>query len=316
MPFSAQERDIDLLLVEQLHVSNDFAEKFAEIVGLKGAITESVRHSVYRTHGETDILLIVSMKGQRIAIMVEDKIGAPMQPDQCARYHLRGKALCDEGEVDQYITVLLAPAGYLSGVSRSDPWDYHVSFEEIRNIIAAIAFPGWEYKEAILLAAAGKQSRARQADNRSNNAFDAIIAPLKQAYRTLVLARFPNLKASKQEGRDREYYLGAAGLPPGIRFKHAFFRGEVSLIFERAWAEVAEKALVGNMPDDCWAVPHGGEYHIRASVEVMDPDLPFERQEETVGAALDKVMLLLPLAEAVANQRVVNANGKVEDSGA
>lgn len=302
LPFSAQERDIDLLLIEQLHVSQEFAEKFNALIGLSGAAIESVRHSVYREHGETDVLLIVGIEGQRVAVMIEDKIGAPMQPEQCERYHLRGQALCEQGQVDRYTTVLFAPEGYLSGVDQTKPWDFRISFEEVRELITMTAFPGWEWKQAVLTAAAGKQTRAREADNRSNKAFDAIIAPLKQEYRSFVLARFPTLKASKQEGRDREYYLGAMGLPSGIRFKHAFFRGEVSLVFERAWAEQAERLLTGHMPEGCWAIQHGSEYHIRAAVEVMDPNLPFEQQEETVSAALDEVMSLLPLAEEVARQ--------------
>lgn len=300
LPFSAQERDIDLLLIEQLHVSDEFAAKFNARIGLSGASVSTVRHSVYREHGETDVLLIVAIAGQRVAVMIEDKIGAPMQPEQCERYHLRGRALCEQGEVDRYTTVLFAPEGYLSGVDQAKPWDFRVSFEEVRELITATAFPGWEWKQAVLTAAAGKQTRAREADNRSNKAFDSIIAPLKQAYRAFVLARFPTLRASKQEGRDREYYLGAAGLPAGIRFKHAFFRGEVNLIFERAWAVQAESALTGQLPDGYWAVQHGSEYHIRGAVEVMDPSLPFEQQEETVAAALAEVMSLLPLAEKVA----------------
>lgn len=300
LPFSAQERDIDLLLIEQLHVSDEFAQGFNDRLGLSGASVVSARHSVYREHGETDVLLIVDIAGHRVAVMIGDKIGAPMQPEQCERYHLRGRALCEKGEVDRYITVLFAPEGYLSGVEKTKPWDFRISFEEVGELVRATAFPGWEWKQAVLTAAAGKQTRAREADNRSNKAFDVIIAPLKQAYRAFVLAQFPILKASKQEGRDREYYLGAVGLPAGIRFKHAFFRGEVSLIFERAWAAQAETALTGQLPDGYWAVQHGSEYHIRTAVEVMDPSLPFEQQEETAAAALSKVMSLLPLAEIVA----------------
>ena len=299
LPFSIQERDIDLLLVEQLHVSTGFSAKIAERLGLAGATVDAVRHSVYREHGETDVLVIVNHQDRRLALMIEDKIGAQMQPDQCERYHLRGKALCDEGAVDSYLVILCAPAGYLAGVADSERWDYRVSLEDVADIVRKTAFPGWEWREAVLFAAASRQTRAREADNRSNRAFDAIIAPLKHSYRAFVQRRYPQLKASKQEGRDREYYLGATGLPSGIFFKHAFFRGEVSLIFQRAWAATAKHVVDGNLPESAWAVQHGSEFHVRLPVEVMDPQLPFEQQEELVAVALDKVVLLKDFANTV-----------------
>jgi len=300
LPFSAQERDIDLLLLELLHTSLDFAKQFTARVGLAGATVESGRHSVYREHGETDVLLIVGIENQRAAVMIEDKIGAPMQPDQCDRYHLRGEALCTDGTVDRYCTVLCAPAGYLRGVPVADRWDYRVSFEEVAELLSATPFYGWEWKEAVLIAAAAKQTRAREADSRSTKAFDAIIAPLKNAYRAYILLQFPALTATRQEGRDREYFIGAVGLPSGIRFKHAFFRGEVSLIFERVWAEKAENFLCGSLPEGVWAVRHGSEFHVRASVEVMDPQLPFDQQEDVAAQAIDKIASFVPLAKTVA----------------
>src|SRR4051812_4436783 len=102
LPFSVQERDLDLLLIEQLHVCPAFARWLSARVDLQGAVIETARHSVYREHGETDVLVIAKHDGIGIAIMIEDKIGAPMQPDQCERYHVRGRKLREEGVVDIY----------------------------------------------------------------------------------------------------------------------------------------------------------------------------------------------------------------------
>ena len=101
LPFSLQERDIDLLLIEQLHVCRPFADWLTGRLSLSGAVVETARHSVHREHGETDVLVIVRIGDERVAVMIEDKIGAPMQPDQCGRYHLRGKKLCEEGAVNR-----------------------------------------------------------------------------------------------------------------------------------------------------------------------------------------------------------------------
>lgn len=306
LPFSVQERDIDLLLIEQLHVCRAFADWLTGRLNLSGGVVETARHSVYRDHGETDVLVIVRLGDERVALMIEDKIGAPMQPDQCERYHMRGRILCEEGAVNRYRTVLCAPAGYLAGVPKDQPdaprdqrWDDRISLEELGRSLEGAAYPGWEWRHAILLSAASRQARAREADNRSSHAYDSVIAPLKRAYREFVQARYPQLQASPQEGRDREYYLKPAGLPSGIRFKHAFFRGEVSLIFEKAWAPTAKRHLE-SLPEGAWTVQHGSELHVRMPVEVMDPQLPFEGQEEIAAAALDKIGTMVELALAVA----------------
>ncbi|MDI9849133.1 hypothetical protein QM467_13815 [Rhodoblastus sp. 17X3] len=303
LPFSVQERDIDLILIEQLHMCRSFADWLTGRLDLTGAVVETARHSVHREHGETDVLVIVRLGEESVAVMIEDKIGAPMQPNQCERYHLRGSILCEEGAVDRYKTVLCAPAGYLAGVPTDQRWHDRVSLEELGQSIEGAAYPGWEWRHAILVAAASRQTRAREADNRANHAYDAVIAPLKRAYHDFVQARYPQLQASRQEGRDREYYLGALGLPPGIRFKHAFFRGEVSAIFEKAWAPTAERHVEGKLPEEAWPVQHGSEFHVRMPVEVMDPQLPFEEQEEVAAKALDQIGNMVNMALSVAKAR-------------
>jgi hypothetical protein len=303
LPFSVQERDIDLVLVEQLHVSSAFADWLTRRLNLTSAAVETARHSVYREHGETDVLVIVRRGEERVAVMIEDKIGAPMQPGQCERYHLRGRILCEEGAVDRYAAVLCAPEGYLAGVPGDQPWHDRISLEEIAQNIERAAYPGWEWRHAILVAAASRQTRAREADNRANHAYDPVIAPLKKAYRDFVQSRYPQLRASPQEGRDREYFLKAPGLPSGIRFKHAFFRGEVSLVFEKAWAPTAERELQGKLPQGAWTVQHGSEFHVRMPVEIMDPQLRFDEQEEIAAKALDQVRDMAGLALSVAKAR-------------
>jgi hypothetical protein len=200
LPFSVQERDIDLLLIEQLHVRRAFADWLSERLDLSGAVVETARHSVYREHGETDVLVIVKFGAERVAVMIEDKIGSPRQPDQCERYHKRGKILCEEGAVSRYETVLCAPERYLAGVPEDERWDHRVSFEEMGQSLQGATYPGWEWRHAILLAAISRQARAREADNRANHAYDPVIAPLKTAYREFVQVRYPQLQASRQEG--------------------------------------------------------------------------------------------------------------------
>lgn len=292
LPFTVQERDIDLLLIEQLHVCPDLSAWLLAQAGAPDAEVETARHSVYRAEGETDVLVVARLNGARIAVMIEDKIGAPMQPEQCERYHRRGAALVAEGAVARYVTVLCAPAAYLATVPASERWDLRLPFEALAAAIARIARPGWEWRAAVLTAASGRATRAREADSRASTAYDPAVVALKQAYRAFVLAERSHLIATPQEGRDREYYLSARGLPKGIRFKHAFFRGEVSLILERAWVAAGEGWLAEGAPPEAQVIRHGGELHLRLPVEPLDPAQPLEVQTEVVAAALDRIETL------------------------
>jgi hypothetical protein len=289
LSFNVQERDIDLLILEQVHISSPFVAWLAEKAGIVGASLKSARHSVSTDKGETDILLFLDTANGRIALMIEDKIGAPMQPRQCERYHERGRALCEEGKAKGYRTLLCAPATYLHAVPTEKDWHARLPLEEIADWFGQDLSPAATWRRAILTMAASKIVRAREADDKTNHTFDPDLVALKTAYRQFVEARYPELIAEVQPGRDREYYIKARELPAGIRFKHSFFRGEVSMILEKKWADIARAWLPTNSPNGTWIVEHVSELHLRSATEVMDPALPFEQQQETAVQALNIV---------------------------
>ncbi|HEV7436508.1 MAG TPA: hypothetical protein VGO22_16815 [Pseudorhizobium sp.] len=131
VPFSVQERDVDLLILEQLHVSPAFVARLAERDGVRGPIFYAARHSVYRGNGETDVLVFLDGSKGRIAVMIENKIGAMMQPQQCERYHLRGQVLVEAAEAVAYTTVLCAPRAYLATVPATELWNHRLAHEDI-----------------------------------------------------------------------------------------------------------------------------------------------------------------------------------------
>lgn len=60
---------------------------------------------------------------------------------------------------------------------------------------------------------------------------------------------------------------------------------------------------VGNLPEAAWTIKHGSEFHVRVPVEVMDPQRPFEEQEEIAVNALDQIGTMVGLAQTVAKDR-------------
>ncbi len=294
--FNVQERDIDLLLLGQCNISEVFVSWLADKVGIVGAKFDEAHHSVVTDRGETDVLLYVNEPEGRIAIMIEDKIGAVMQPRQCERYHERGEALVNSGAIAGYRTLLCAPNAYIVAVPPNETWHGRISFEEIADWLTKQDSPVNFWHARILNAASLKLGRARWADEKSNLAFNEQLALLKSDYRQFILLNYPNLQAKVQTGRDREYYIAGSGLPPGIRFKHSFFKGFVMMILERRWVEAGEVWLKSRVPEGGSLLKHGGELHLLLTTEIFDPELPFEAQQETAKVAIDRILTLKDLA--------------------
>jgi len=78
---SVTERDVDLLLMEEFHVSDDFVAWFCGELGLHCVSPAGAWHSLSDTDGESDLLLRVLKEGRRIGILIENKVTAPEQDD-------------------------------------------------------------------------------------------------------------------------------------------------------------------------------------------------------------------------------------------
>jgi len=131
------ERDIDLLLLEEFHVSARFGSWFINRVLAEeiGPVTFlDAWHSLSSsTLGESDLVLLFKDSAQKKwAILIEDKIDAPPQPNQAARYTERGKAGIEQGDWDLFKTAIVAPGRYLSTSADARNYDAKVSYEALR----------------------------------------------------------------------------------------------------------------------------------------------------------------------------------------
>lgn len=125
---AVQERDIDLLLLEELHATPAFATWFAEQLGLTGASFDGAWHSVSNANGETDVLLRVRIGEERVGILIEDKIAAGEQHEQDVRYHRRGAEGIKADWFSRYLTCMVAPQAYLAGLADDSRYDGRIPY--------------------------------------------------------------------------------------------------------------------------------------------------------------------------------------------
>ena len=158
-----QERDVDLLLLEELYCSKDFRGWFIE--NTFGSFKRlgkfsGVWHSLSsRSLGENDLVLKFSGDfGKGFLFLIENKIDAEFQHEQQKRYRLRGEELIRDGECGDFATVLFAPSEY---VSEEGDFDFVIEYEQVRDWFLKQGILGEraKYKSEILTAAIEKLRR-------------------------------------------------------------------------------------------------------------------------------------------------------------
>lgn len=110
----ATERDIDLLLVEELFASPEFVRWMFEQAGLPNEIESArVLHSKRRTRSRREIDIFVDVQaasGERAALLIENKLDATEQPDQAESYREELDAIADQ--FARRAMVIVCPSQY------------------------------------------------------------------------------------------------------------------------------------------------------------------------------------------------------------
>jgi hypothetical protein len=143
LPLEAvSERDVDLLLLEELHVSQRFAQWFVSRV-FSADVTGDLhlaRHSVSDATGESDLeVVFVDAGGRRLGVLLENKVTAVAQPEQGERYRQRANAGKIAGAWDDARTCIIAPQKYLDASTDAAKYDARISYEKVATWFDTIA---------------------------------------------------------------------------------------------------------------------------------------------------------------------------------
>src|ERR1035441_6381212 len=136
------ERDIDILLAEEFAVSPAFAAWFLEhtkkFVGMEANVL-GVYVSRSDATGESDLVVVFdkSTGDSRFALLIEDKIDAPLQPEQERRYRLRAEAEILRGDYSDYEVILCSPDTYRATHPEAASFDSFVSYEAIASFLTS-----------------------------------------------------------------------------------------------------------------------------------------------------------------------------------
>lgn len=239
----ATERDIDLLLVEELYASPAFVQWMAGRAGIKGSVGSStVLHSKRRTRSRREIDIFVDLKiagAGGCALLIENKLDASEQPDQAESYREELHRIADN--YPGAAMLIVCPQAY----ARQHPgftgkFDAAVTYEEVAD-----------YFDRLVNTSAGEAAaRARfrrdildQAVNKHRRGYtpipNEVVGDFNARYVALLARIAPQIRPGKSMLKPAnpdestsmifDHASSLAGLPADVRptrFAHELGRGQ------------------------------------------------------------------------------------------
>jgi hypothetical protein len=286
-----RERDIDLLLLEELHCSPQFRAWFLRrVTGCSLSVDFNAQHSVAHTLGESDLEVKLSDdKHSSWVLLVENKLCAEFQKEQPERYQQRAARYLEAG-ADHAMTVLLSPSTYHRG--GCDRFHKQLSYEEIRDwLVKSNGGVRAEYKARLLSAAINKALEGY------TPVPDRKVSDFWQEYWILAEQEAPELQM--QEPATRPARAGfirfhPLELPRGIRFIHKIRKGHMDIEFSGFGKRLPElqNAYGSYLEPNMSITKATGSGAIRIAVHPLDPKLPFapQAQEATTAISMARTM--------------------------
>ena len=121
-----------MLFAEEFACSSEFLNIFLNEINISSANVVSVYLSkTDAALGESDLTVVIESSGQKIGLLIEDKIDAIAMPNQAERYSLRGKKGVQNGDYDLFFVFIIAPERYLSQNQEALKYPNKIPYERI-----------------------------------------------------------------------------------------------------------------------------------------------------------------------------------------
>lgn len=312
----ATERDVDLLLIEELKCSSAFVSWLTERVGK--AVNRQIEcqgsavfHSKRRVHNrrEIDISLDVHCTNERVSILIEIKLDTLDQPRQAESYREEAQTIVARGDASAAFTLLTCPRAYaLKSSAFADRFDCVVTYEEVQ---AFLGMRARQEKGELAQRLAHRCALLEQAITKARRGYEAVpmeeIGNFSTQYVTLLrecqidLPPGPSmLKAGPGESKTMIFADGA--LPkwpflPQTRLVHQLREGNANINFY-TWGNHFSQ-LAGVIAPDLAGTPYrlvptvnkrvGGNAGLMIVCDTpsIDNFAPFEEQKAAVLAGME-----------------------------
>jgi hypothetical protein len=236
------ERDVDLLIAEELRVNPDFCAWIFQKLDVQDEFefpATATNISVVEDGSEADVVATFRSKdGSTHRLFVENKIDASLMPEQLERYVRRAEGEVRKGLVLRYSIVFFTPSNYIK-TSLPDVVK-QISFEEAANELASYQDLRSRYRASLLLRSLPlKSSSARDAQVVASDPYikewwDRVYAMLEREFPAFFIhkTRYP-----------RSVYFAPQTFGQGryLRVDFKGHKGEIDLAFKNISADALRR---------------------------------------------------------------------------
>lgn len=280
---SIQERDIDLILLEELSISHSFSEwitKELDLPNLTSVIGVWKSISAFGL-GETDILFSYHSNHKKIYVLIENKLDASFQIEQFNRYVKRAEEYLTKKECDEVFTVLIAPKFYCE--NQSDLENY-LSYETIAEKFEKMGSKRSLFKSKLLQIAIEKLRRGYQPVN------SIPVQSFWNSYWKFKEENYPNFKMKKPEivPYNSDWPMLYDEKLKNVEFYHKLGQGNVDATFRNVSDEV-ELKIKEILPKWANLEKHSKSFSIRVFSGKIDRTKDFNQQIENVNKGLENL---------------------------
>jgi hypothetical protein len=283
---SILERDVDLILLEELMTDNSFCEWFInelnlpKLVSVNGAWRSISDFGL----GETDILFSYNTIDSKIFVLIENKLDASFQNDQYERYTKRANEYLNKKECDKSFAVLIAPNLYCE--NQSDFEDF-LTYE---TIASRLEFTGTKrnlFKSELLKIASEKLRRGYQPINSEP------VQKFWHSYWNYKERIHPSLTMKKPGivPHNSDWPMLYDEDLKGITFYHKLGQGNTDANFRGFDDEIYFK-IKEILPKEMSLEKHSKSFSIRIKSGKIDRTKEFEIQVESVEKGLANLELI------------------------
>ena len=294
------ERDIDLLLLEELNVSNDFSSWFYSVVTNNDSapLCEGAWHSISDAAlGESDLVVIYE---NGVALLIENKIDALAQPEQAVRYKARGEKGVKTGLWNSFVTCMVAPSLYLKKEKDANIYDSNLSYEKIASWFSSQdAFECRAKYKSYIIAEAIEQNRRGYTvipDRQATEFWAKYWAFSSRQYPELEMKK-PGIKPANSDWPD----FRPSVLNNRFSIVHKLGRGDVDLQLAGMAGKLEYlKSLLADL--ELEVVKAGKSAAVRIKVNPINKFSSFESQKNIAIEGLDAARRLLDVGRQIQNE--------------
>ena len=289
------ERDVDLLLLEELFASRPFFEWFLGRVGISpSAELIAVARSVTTSNGESDLELTVRLDDAIHKVLIENKIDSIFQPRQADRYCERAAGYLRDGVCSAAVTVIVAPTDYFPDEEETFGFDLRLTLEDILSWFQNAAELGarGDYKRYLLERAIARGGAGWQLVPNET------VTEFWRRYWELAKSLAPDLqmpRPANKPTRSGFILFKPVGLPAGVKLLHKVRYGNVDLQSARMGERLADlENRYGHLLAPDMRIEQAGKSAVvRISVALIDMGAPFDECEPAVREGLRASLELL-----------------------